>query len=145
MFLKKYFMRISAASHRDLKLTSERAFGIGFGVAFSCIGVAPMVTQEAGVRWWALAIAVAFLAAACLAPEILRPLRRAWFRLGPLLNRSLSGLVMGVLFFIVFVPVALVLRAIGKDILLLRGNPSIDSYWITRDPPGPVRGSMHEP
>ena len=65
-------------------------------------------------------------------------------KLGPLLNRSLSALIMSVVFFIVFVPVALFMRAIGKD-PLLRGKFSTESYWITRDPPGPVRGSMQAP
>jgi hypothetical protein len=133
------------SSYRDVNLTSERAFGIGFGVAFSFIGLAPVVTHHAGVRWWALAIAAVFLAAACFIPEILRPLKRAWFRIGPLLNRSISALVMGLVFFIVFVPVAMFLRAIGKDLLLLRANSGIESYWIARDPPGPVRGSMQGP
>jgi hypothetical protein len=37
---------------------------------------------------------------------------------------------------------ALVLRALGKDLLRLKRDPKADSYWIAREPPGPAPGSM---
>lgn len=138
-------LRTSVWFRRYLQPTSERGFGIGFAVAFSVIGLAPMLTRRADVRWWALASAAVFFVCACFAPWTLRPLRTTWFRLGPLLNRSLSAVIMGALFFLAFVPMGLFLRVIGKDLLRLRGNSSVESYWITRDPPGPARGSMNSP
>lgn len=131
------------SSHRDLKPGSERAFGIVFGVVFSLIGLAPTVMHRAGPRWWALAIAVVFLALAFLAPAILRPVNKAWFKLGLLLNQVVSPVVMGVLYVIAFVPMGLFLRATGRDLLRLKCNSAAESYWIKRDPPGPALGSMH--
>jgi hypothetical protein len=130
------------SSHRHQKPGSERAFGIVFGVVFSLIGLVPTVMHRAGPRWWALVIAVAFFAAAFLAPTMLRPLNKAWFRLGLLLNHVVSPVVLGVLYVVAFVPMGLFLRAAGKDPLRLKRNSAADSYWITRDPPGPAPGSM---
>jgi predicted membrane metal-binding protein len=131
------------SSHRGTKPGSERSFGIVFAVVFSLIGLAPVV-HRAEPRWWALVLAAAFLVVAFLAPGILRPLNKAWFKLGLILNHVVSPVIMGVLFVVAFVPTALILRLAGKDLLRLRGNPASDSYWITRDPPGPAPGSMRK-
>jgi maltodextrin utilization protein YvdJ len=61
---------------------------------FSVIGLAPAVAHRTSLRWWALAIAIAFFAAPPLAPGILRPLNKTRFRLGPMLNHAV-GLVFG--------------------------------------------------
>jgi hypothetical protein len=100
--------------------------------------------HRAGPRWWALAIAVGFLAAAFLAPTILRPLNKAWFRIGLLLNHVVSPVVLGMLYVVAFVPMGLFLRAAGKDPLRLKRNSAAHSYWIARDPPGPAPGSMRK-
>jgi hypothetical protein len=57
--------------------------------------------------------------------------------LGLALNRVVSPLVMGVVFFAVFTPVALVLRAKGRDALRRGFERNLATYWIDRIPPGP--------
>jgi hypothetical protein len=37
---------------------------------------------------------------------------------------------------------ALLLRALGKDLLRLKREPDARTYWIAREPPGPAPGSM---
>jgi len=61
-----------------------------------------------------------------------------------LLNRIVSPVATGVLFFVVFTPFALILRMAGKDLLRLRRDPRAASYWIERKPPGPPPESMVE-
>jgi hypothetical protein len=70
----------------------------------------------------------------------LTPLNRAWFKLGLLLNKIVSPIVMGFLFFGVVTPFAWFLR--GKDLLSLKLKPEAETYWIDREPPGPARGSL---
>jgi hypothetical protein len=54
-------------------------------------------------------------------------------------HRAVSVAVLAVLYFAVLTPVALVLRALGRDALRLR-RPTADSYWLDRGPmPGPDR------
>jgi hypothetical protein len=86
----------------------------------------------AGPRWWALALAAGFTVVAFIRPQILRPLNRGWLALGPLLNRIVSPLVMGAIFFLVVTPVALIARLRGRDVLSLRRRPELASYWIQR-------------
>ncbi len=130
------------SSYRDLKPGSDRTFGIVFAVFFSLIGLIPLAIHRAAPRWWALVIAVAFLAIAFLAPRVLRPLNKAWFKLGLALNHVVSPVVMAVLYVVAFVPIGFVLRASGKDLLRLKRDSGTETYWITRDPPGPATGTM---
>ena len=65
-----------------------------------------------------------------------------WFRFGLLLNRITSPLLMGLLFYGLITPYAYILRWLGKDLLRLRLDPSAESYWIERKPPGPTPESI---
>ena len=84
------------------------------------------------------AIAVMALAA----PGVLRPANRAWMKLGQLIGRITNPIITALLFFLVFTPVALVMRLMKKDPLRLGRSPDAASYWIERQPPGPEPGSM---
>ena len=129
-------------SHSDeIKVGSERAFGLVFAGVFVLIGLAPLL-GETPVRIWALAVAGVFLAAALIAPNILRPLNLIWFKFGLLLHKIVNPVIMGLLFIVTIVPIALIFRLIGKDPLDRKLDPETASYWIRRDPPGPTPDSI---
>jgi hypothetical protein len=75
-------------------------------------------------------------------PRILRPLNRIWLKIGLLLNKVVSPIVLGIVFFGVLTPLGAVLRMRGKDPLRLRFEKDAPSYWIMRQPPGPAPRSM---
>jgi hypothetical protein len=125
----------------DVKAGSERAFGVVSAGVFLLIALWPL-REGAGPRFWALALAALFLAAAVLAPGALAPLNRIWFRFGMLLHRIVSPLVMALLFFLTVTPTALILRLAGKDLLRLKFDRAAKSYWIERAPPGPAPETM---
>jgi hypothetical protein len=120
---------------------SDRSVGLVFAAVFTLIGAWPLLRWEAP-RWSLLAIAAGFALVAVFAPRLLRPLNRVWFRIGLLLHRIVSPLVMGAVFFLCVTPIALIMRLRGKDLLALRREPARASYWILRDPPGPAPDSM---
>lgn len=129
-----------AETRTEVRMGSERAFGIVFAVVFALIALWPLV-GSGGVRLWALLIAAGFLVLAFLAPRLLTPLNLLWFRFGMLLHRIVSPIVMGFLFFVTVTPIGLLVRAMGKDSLRLKRS-DVKSYWIERDPPGPPPESM---
>ena len=47
-----------------------------------------------------------------------------------------------VIFFLAILPTALILRALGKDLLRIRLDKSAPTYWIKREPPGPPPATM---
>jgi hypothetical protein len=74
--------------------------------------------------------------------SLVAPLNRLWASFGLLLGRVTNPLIMGIVFFLVVTPVAVIARFRGKDPLRLRLDSEADSYWIERVPPGPVPTSM---
>jgi hypothetical protein len=74
----------------------------------------------------------------------LAPLNRLWFRFGMILHAIVSPLVLGLIFYLVVTPTALLLRAIGKDPLRLRPDRAAASYWIAKAPPGPPPDTMKQ-
>ena len=128
---------------RSIEVTSssDRTFGLVFAAVFSLIAAWRWWKAAPLVEWW-LAGAVVFAVVALLAPGILGPLNRAWVKLGLLMFHVVNPIVLGVLFYLVFLPIGLLLRGSGKDLLRLRFDSAADSYWINRVPPGPPPESM---
>jgi len=124
---------------------SERSFGLTVGAVLVLIGLIKLYKAWPEVSWATNAFLVtgALLAGlGAFAPAPLRPLNRAWFRLGLLLHAIVTPVVMGLVFYVSVLPIGLVLRAMGKDLLRLRRDAAATSYWIVREPPGPAQGTM---
>ncbi len=128
-------------THDGVEMGSERSFGLVFAALFVIISLWPLAHGN-DLRLWALASGTGFLTLALALPEVLRPLNILWFRLGLLIGRVMTPVVMAAIFLLTVVPVGLAMRAAGKDVLRLSRRPDLKSYWITRDSPGPERGSM---
>jgi hypothetical protein len=131
------------SSHHDIKTSSNRSFGLVFGGVFALLAL--WSWYKAGT-WWPvhLAISAVFTLLALLFPAVLAPANRLWTKLGFLLAKIVNPIVMGIIFFALFTPVAMFLRARGKDLLSLKLDRNASSYWISRDPPGPAPESMKE-
>ena len=130
-------------SFAPARIGSERSFGIQVGAVLAIVGLWPLA-HGGPPRLWALIASALLLLSAAFVPAWLQPVNRLWSRFGLLLGRVVTPLVMGLLFFLVVTPIALLLRLFGKDVLRLRKDDSASSYWVTRTPPGPKRGSMRD-
>jgi hypothetical protein len=75
-------------------------------------------------------IAVLFAALALAAPLTLyRRVRAVLDKLGHLVGTAMTWLLMTILFYVLFLPVGLVLRAMGKLAFTRFADPALDSYW----------------
>jgi hypothetical protein len=126
-------------SYRKVKQESDRNFGLFFAIVFAVIALLPVLHSEPP-RLWPLFIAVGFVGCAYLAPRLLRPLNQLWSKLGLLLSHIVNPVIMALVFYGMVVPTGLILHAFGKDLLRLRREPEIKSYWIEK--PAPPPGSM---
>jgi hypothetical protein len=122
-------------------LGSERSFGLVFAAFFAVIAVVRAWTGREW-EWWAAA-AVLMIVLALAVPAVLAPFNRLWYRFGLLLSRIFQPIVLGLMFFVMVTPIALMMRSTGKDPLRLRFRENLDSYWIVRDPPGPSGSSLN--
>jgi len=127
--------------HHQVKVSSNRTFGLVFVTVLLVIGIWPVVSGTAP-RWWSLIASALLLLVTLATPDLLALPNRAWLRIGMLLHRIVSPVTLAVMFFLVVTPMGLIMRVLGKDILRLNPDASAKSYWITRDPPGPRPESM---
>ena len=127
----------------EVKGSSNRSFGLVFTGFFAI--VAALSAWKHGWAWpWASGLAVVCLAVSLFAADILAPLNRAWMKLGLLLGKVVAPVVLGLLFFLSIVPIGLIMRARGKDLLRLKFDRAARSYWIERTPPGPPPETMRK-
>ena len=132
--------------HEDLtrstgvRAASDRQFGVVAGVFLVAVAVWPAL-RHGKIRVAVLGAGLAIWLVAAVAPLMLHPLNRAWTALGLLLARVMNPVVMAALFFLVFTPMGLLLRLLGKDPLRLRRSADA-TYWIERKPPGPPPETM---
>jgi len=112
----------------NIKISSNKSFGIVFFVFFLIISVYP-IFKHGDLRVWSLVLAVIFLVLGILNSSILSPLNKLWFKFGIFLGKIISPLIMGIIFFIVVTPIGLFMRLIGKDLLNLKFNKK-KTYWI---------------
>ena len=113
----------------EVKPPSERATGLVFAAV--AVIVAVVWRNSPSVLWSALAIAVMLAAVSLLAPALLKPLNRLWFRFGLLLHQVVNPIVMFAVFALVFVPAGAIMR-LRRDPLRSRRMPAGSSYWIDR-------------
>ena len=92
--------------------------------------------------WYFLVVSGSIIIVTLVRPSILAPLSWAWLKLGLLLGRVGNPIFLGVVFFLVVVPMAVFRSLLSKDSLHLKFKPDLKSYWIERNPPGPKTGYM---
>ena len=123
------------------KTASSRSFGFLIAAVLALVaGFDYWAGRERFVPW--LVAAGVFLAVALAMPRLLSPLKRLWLKLGTLLHFVTSPIFVGVLYLCSIVPVGLLARLFGADLLSLKRDPAAASYWIKREPSGPSPDSL---
>ena len=116
---------------KNIKLPSNRTFGVVFFIVFLIIALWPLLKQNE-IRIWSLIISFIFFVLGLINSKLLTPLNKLWFKFGILLGNIIAPIIMGIVFFLVVTPTGLIMRFLRKDILRLKKN-SNDSYWINKD------------
>ena len=117
----------------DIKISSNRSFGIVFFIVFLLIALYPL-TYSQDIRIWSVIISIIFLVLGLFNSKILTPLNKLWFKFGIFLGKIISPVVMGIIFFLVVTPIGLLMRLLGKDLINLKYNNN-KSYWIEKKGP----------
>ena len=117
----------------DIKIGTNRSFGIVFFIVFLIISLYPLLHGE-HIRVWSLIISIIFLVLGLFNSKLLNSLNMIWFKFGLLLGKIISPIVMGIIFFVVVTPIALFMRLLKKDLLNLKFNKK-NTYWIEKSGP----------
>ena len=126
-----------------LKLPSNRKFGLFFTSIF--VLLAAYFYYSANIVWAYVFIAVSliFLLITLIKSDALLPLNKLWMRFGLLLSMIVSPIVLGVIFFGLFTPIAILMRLSGRDELRLKYAQKA-SHWISRGEPIKSESFKHQ-
>ncbi len=123
--------RLTPGEGRKFALTVGGAFLVLAAISFWRGHRIPVVVLGA--------VGLALILAGLLVPARLGPVRRRWMALGEAISKVTTPIFMGVVYFLVLTPTALVLRLSGHN--ALRHAPEEGSYWKRR-PEGNRAGDL---
>ena len=118
---------------KDIKVGSNRNFGIVFSIFFLLISLYPLL-KSGDIRVWSLVVSFIFLILGIFNSKILSPFNKLWFKFGLLLGKFVSPLIMMIIFFFVVTPIGILMRLFRKDVLNLKYNNK-ETYWIEKNGP----------
>ena len=115
---------------KNIKIGSNRSFGIVFFIIFLIIGLLPLLNENE-VRIWAILICFVFLILGVLNSKILSPLNKIWFKFGIFLGNFIAPIVMGIIFFLIVTPTGILVKLFKKDLLNLKKKDG-KTYWVEK-------------
>lgn len=124
--------------HHEVEGPSDRSFGLTVGGILLAIGLVRLFVFDAGTTSTIALMAPGALLVllALIRPALLGPLNTAWAKLGLLLARIVNPIIMGLMYFLIFVPLGLAMKLCGRDALRMKRPVGQDTYWIERSADG---------
>lgn len=123
---------MSVADHElipELDRRGLRKFAITLGCIFMVLfGIVFPWVLSANTPIWPWALGAGLIGWGVLAPDSVRGLYRAWMRLALLLNKITTPVLLSVLYFVLFTPIALIMRAVGRDTMQRGADAQQPSY-----------------
>jgi len=118
----------------ETELPSNKKFGIFFTFVFLIAAGYFYINSSMNMAYLlAVAASILFLVSLVKA-DLLLPLNKLWMRFGLLLGMIVSPIVLGVIFFGLFTPIAFLMRLSRRDELRLKFKEK-NTHWISRDEP----------
>jgi len=118
-------------TEKPVETTQLQIFGFLIGIGFTVIGLAPIAfgNQPWG---WPLVMGIALLAVGLMLHQIFKPPFRAWIALREFIPGMNTRLVLTLLFYMVMVPIGLVIRLVRKDLMARHFDPKAETYRVPR-------------
>ena len=120
---------IENKSNFTVKQSSEKSFAIVFSIFFLFLSLFPLI-KKGNLILPFLICSIIFLVLAFTFPKILKYPNLLWLKFGNLLGLIFSPIIMLIIYIIVFFPIGIYFRVIGKDSLKLKIDKNAQSYWI---------------
>lgn len=121
---------------QNIQVTTKelREFGLIFGVILVVLFgfLLPWVFDAAFPLWpwWVLAVTGSL---ALGFPLGLKPFYKVWMLFGAVMGWINTRLILGIVFYCVFMPFGLVMKLFGKDLLSRKLDASMSSYRVIHD------------
>lgn len=115
-----------------LELPSNKKFGLFFSAIFLCISIYMYTQTKYTLCVFFVCLFCLFSLCSLTKPKLLEPLNFWWMMLGLLLSKIANPLLLGVIFFVIITPTAIVAKLFGRDELQIKSRMQ-DSFWKKRN------------
>lgn len=116
----------------EVTSASDRSFGVMFGFIFIIVAVIIRLRDDPkNIQLLLLALSFLSFLISFTRPSLLKAPNKLWMKFSLLLARFVSPIVLGVLFYLLISPLALVLRLFGRDELRLK-TKGVSTNWQSR-------------
>ena len=112
----------------EVKIGSDRSFGIVFGTLFFVIALI-YFNRNLTVFGFSFGASVIFFIFTWLSPNKLRALNSLWFKFGLVLGSIINPILLGVVFLLTVLPIGILLKSISRDPLSKSINKNASTYW----------------
>lgn len=115
----------------ELDRQGLRKFGITTGlIVAGLFGIFfPWLLEVGFVRWpWILCSILVVMG--LLTPMALNPVYKVWMKFGLMMSRFTTPLIMGLVFFLVITPIAIIIKVMGKDAMKRKLAEDVSTYRI---------------
>ena len=117
--------------NNDIKLPSNQKFGVVFTVFFILLGSYFLYNDSLYLGIFLTCVSLIFAILTYFFQSFLSPLNFAWFKFGILLGKLVNPIVMGVLFYLLISPVAVISKLFGRDELKIKKTET-NTFWINK-------------
>jgi hypothetical protein len=109
-----------------------RKFGIGLGIILAVIACVQLLKGHAAYPWFFGAAALTALAG-ILFPICVKPVFILFSYLGAVMGWFSTRVILGLIFFLLLTPIALVMKLAGKKFLTTGIDRNLGTYWTVRN------------
>lgn len=109
-----------------------KSFGLTIGTILGAAGLF-LWWRGKDIYQYVFYLGVVLVASGFFVPHLLKNVYRIWMALGIVLGWIVSRAILILVYYIVIVPLGLILRALGKDLLATKSNLIQKSYWQLRE------------
>ena len=106
--------------NKEIILPSNRKFGVVFSIFFILVAIYFFYKNSFFLTTFFVFSSFVFCILTLFFTSYLSPLNFAWYKFGILLGKIVNPLVMGILFYLMISPVAILSRLFGRDELKIK-------------------------
>ena len=112
-------------------VNKDKRFGLTFGLIFLGVALYQYLISTT-ISYLLACFGIALILAALIIPSLLYSFRAILEIIGHYLGVINTYLLLTVIYFLLFVPIGLLLKLFGKDNLMLKWDKNASTYWIDR-------------
>lgn len=119
---------------QNIQLPSNRRFGLFFSIIFIVISFYFFFIEKLNIGIIFLIISILFFLISIFLPKSLYVLNLLWMRIGIIIGIIVNPVIVGLIYFLLFFPIGLIMKLYGRDELLINlKNKKTFWYYKNRD------------